>query len=201
MHALAAPGQARSVGHGGERAVQREADTDVARGEEVDRRDLVEPALSAHRVECGAQEVHVADAGDLGRVLEGQEEPGGGAGFGGALEQVDAVEGDGAGGGVAVAAGEDVGQGALARPVGSHDGVHLAGSDIEVEAAQHGLAGDGGGEVLDVEHQPTVPSRLRRMSAWASTAYSMGSSSNTSRQKPLTIMAVASSSVRPRWRQ
>src|SRR5574338_698674 len=66
----------------------------------------------ASRGECGAQEVHVADAGDLGRVLEGQEQPGGGAGFGGALEQVDAVEGDGAGGGVALAAGEDVGQGA-----------------------------------------------------------------------------------------
>src|SRR5690606_2498009 len=112
-----------------------------------------------------------------------------------------AVEGDRAGDVVAVAAGQHVRQGGLAGPVGTYDGVDLAGGDVEVEPVEDRPPGDRRVQVRDVQHQPTAPSRLTRMSAWASTAYSIGSSSKTSRQNPLTIIVDASSSVRPRWRQ
>ena len=46
--------------------------------------------------------------------------------------------------------------------------------------------------------QPTLPSKLTSSSFWASTANSMGSSLNTWRQKPLTIMFTASSLLIPR---
>ena len=48
---------------------------------------------------------------------------------------------------------------------------------------------------------PTDPSSDTLSSFCASTANSIGSSRNTSLQKPLTIMFTASSVVRPRWRQ
>jgi len=53
-------------------------------------------------------------------------------------------------------------------------------------------------EVSDVQHHPTLPSRLTLNSRVASTANSIGSSLTTSRQKPLTILATASSSEIPR---
>src|SRR3546814_7882105 len=45
---------------------------------------------------------------------------------------------------------------------------------------------------------PTLPSRLIPRSFWASTANSMGSCCSTSRQKPFTISATASSAESPR---
>ena len=56
--------------------------------EEVHRVELVEPTLAAHRVERGAQEVEVSDAGDLDGMLEREEDPGGGAVLGRHGEQV-----------------------------------------------------------------------------------------------------------------
>src|SRR6187402_2295155 len=50
-------------------------------------------------------------------------------------------------------------------------------------------------------NHPTLPSRLTPSSFCASTANSIGSSLNTSLQKPLTISERESSSDRPRWRQ
>ncbi len=58
-----------------------------------------------------------------------------------------------------------------------------------------------GAQSLDLEHQPTDPSRLMASSFCASTANSIGSSFSTSLQKPLTIKPTASSWLRPRWRQ
>jgi hypothetical protein len=52
-----------------------------------------------------------------------------------------------------------------------------------------------------VGRHPTLPSRLIVMSFCASTANSIGNCCNTSRTKPLTISAVASSADRPRCRQ
>src|SRR5258708_14079476 len=48
---------------------------------------------------------------------------------------------------------------------------------------------------------PTLPSSLMAISFCASTANSIGSCCSTSRTKPLTINAVASSAERPRCRQ
>src|SRR5579871_2332549 len=54
--------------------------------------------------------------------------------------------------------------------------------------------------VWDRAH-PTLPSSETPTSFWASTANSIGRCCSTSRQKPLTISATASSADRPRWRQ
>ena len=82
---------------------------------------------------------------------------------------------------------------------------------VERQAVEDLLAVDLDVEVLDLEHcvrspiscrpQPTLPSSEMPSSFLASTANSIGSSSITSRQKPLTISATASSSGMPRLRQ
>ena len=124
---------------------------------------------------------------------------------------------------VAVAAGEDGGQRALAAAVRAHDGVDFAGVDGQVDAFEDLLALHAGAEVFDFENgllvhgelieirdrfvwielpcQPTLPSRLTPRSFCASTANSIGSSLNTSLQKPFTIMFTASCVEMPRWLQ
>ena len=75
----------------------------------------------------GAQERQAGDAGDLHRVLEGEEHALGGALVGLHLEQALAVPEDVAVGDLVVlAAGQHVGERRLARAVGAHDRVHLA---------------------------------------------------------------------------
>jgi len=64
--------------------------------------------------------------------------------------------------------------------------------------ASAGMTGRGRGERGDY---PTEPSSEIPTSFWASTANSIGSCCSTSRQKPLTTRATASSSPMPRWRQ
>ena len=53
---------------------------------------------------------------------------------------------------IGVAAGEDAGQRALAGAVGPHDGMDLAGVDLEVDAAEDFLVVDAGVEVEDGKH-------------------------------------------------
>ena len=188
--------------------------------------DLLLTPRPAQRIERGAQEVHVGDAWDLHGVLEGQKHAGGRALLRRHRQQVLAVIADLAAGHlVAFPAGEDVGERALARAVGAHDGVDLAGADLQVDASQNLLVVDRDAQVLDPQHtflkpvlvglgreaggrvggprpaQPTLPSRLIASSFCASTANSIGSSCITSLQKPLTINATASSSDSPRCRQ
>src|SRR5271163_3148086 len=57
------------------------------------------------------------------------------------------------------------------------------------------------GDIDDWLRHPTLPSRLMAISFCASTANSIGSCWSTSRTKPLTISAVASSPDSPRCRQ
>src|SRR5690606_35483738 len=183
--------------------------------EELHRVQLLLAAHLALGVERAAQEVGVVHARDLDRVLEGQEQAGGGALLRLQLQQGLAVELDRAGGDlVAVAAGEDVAKGRLAGAVGAHDGVHLARLDLQREALEDFLAGDAGVEVFDLEHgigdsglgegsgrrrrpQPTLPSSETSSSFLASTANSIGSSRKTCLQKPSTISETASSSEMP----
>ena len=88
-------------------------------------------------VERGLQEVDVAHAGDLHRVLERQEDSLAGPLLRRHGQQVGALVQHLAGGDlIAGAPREDMGQSALARAVGPHDGVHLARSHAEVEPAQ-----------------------------------------------------------------
>ena len=110
-------------------------------------------AVLADGVDGGAQEVGVGDAGDLDGILEGEEDAFAGALLGVHVEQVLALEEDLALGDlVGVAAGEDAGERALAGAVGPHDGVDLAGVDLEVDAAEDFLVVDAGVEVVDGEH-------------------------------------------------
>ena len=163
----------------------------------------------APRVHRGLEQVDVVDAGNFHRVLESEEQPGTRTLFGRQRKEVTTFELHAAAGDfVAGPAGEHVRQRALARSIGAHDGVHLAGIDGEGQSLQHLLAADGGGEILDLQHwrrhrlvHPTAPSRLTANRACASTANSMGNSLRTVLQKPLTIMFTASSSSMPRCRQ
>jgi len=112
--------------------------------EEVHGVELLLAAMVADGVERGPEEVGVADARDLDRVLEGEEEALAGAGLGVELEQVLVCVADLAAGDlVLLASGEDAGQGALAGAVGSHDGVDLAGFAFEVDALEDLCAFDG----------------------------------------------------------
>src|SRR5664280_563498 len=167
----------------------------LGQGEESHYIELLEPASPALNSVRRAQEVQVAHPGDLHRVLEGEEEAGRGTVLGRQGEQVLVLEADRA------AAGKHVGEGALARAVRAHDGVYFARRNFEVDSPEDLVVTDPGVEVLDLQHHPTLPSRLTLRSLWASTANSMGNSLKTSRQKPFTIMETASSSEIPRWRQ
>ena len=101
-----------------------------------------------------AQELGDRDAGDLLRVLEGQEHAGLAAHVGRPAGDVLALEQDPARrhlvGGVAE---QGVGQRRLARAVGPHQGVHLAGADDQVDALEDLGAFDGHVEVLDLEQR------------------------------------------------
>ena len=134
-------------------------------------------------------------------MLEGEKEPGCGPLLRRQGEQVPALEEDLSGDVVGFASGEHVGEGALARAVGAHDRVDLACLQLQGETSEDLGLTDLGAQILDPKHQPTLPSRLTLKRRCASTANSIGSSLNTSRQNPLTIIEVASSSPMPRWRQ
>ena len=104
----------------------------------------------------GAQEVGDGDAGDLDRVLHGEEEAGAGALVDGHREHVLAVEGDrSALDLVPRVAGDRVREGGLAGAVRAHDGVDLALVDREVDALEDVLGAliglDRDLEVLDFQ--------------------------------------------------
>src|SRR5579875_1814950 len=170
-------------------------------GEELDRSDLLFAAGATLGIERSAQEVHGGYAGDLDGMLEAEEHSCRGTLLGGHAQQVKVIEEDAPCGHlVGFATGEDVGQGALARPVRTHHRVDLAVGDLQADSVENLTVTDRNVQAVDTQHQPTAPSRLTDSSRWASTANSIGSSRNTSRQKPLTIIEVASSSGMPRWR-
>src|SRR5690606_10745831 len=128
---------------------------------------------------------------------------------------------------VVLAAGEHIAQGGLVRDVAAHHGMHLTGRDDEVHALEDFAVldasvqvadfKDGGGHVFSPDTKasplwrqpqialragyPTLPSRLIEISFCVSTMNSIGRCCSTSRTKPLTISATASSSERPRCMQ
>ena len=106
----------------------------------VGRVELGLAARLALGVERGAQEGHVADARDLDRILEREEQPRRRPLLRLEREQVLAVERRGALGDlVALAAGEHVGERRLARAVRPHDRMHLARPHLEVDALEDRL--------------------------------------------------------------
>ena len=92
------------------------------------------PALRGQRL---GQRIDQRDARHLGRILHREEEAGVGPLPRRERQEVDAVEGDRAGAHVvARAAGDDVRQRGLPRPVRTHHRVHLAALHREVDPAQ-----------------------------------------------------------------
>ena len=109
----------------------------------------VAPARPGGRLEQGVER----HARDLGRVLQGEEQPGLRPLPRVERQEIDAVEGDSpAEHLVAGTAHHHVGQRRLARSVGTHHGVHLAGPHGEVDAAQDLLARHPGPQSGDLEH-------------------------------------------------
>jgi hypothetical protein len=117
------------------------------------------PRWVALGVQRRAQEVGVADAGDLHRILEGEEQALAGALLRGLLDQVLTEILDGTFTDVVVlASGQHRRQGALARAVGAHDGVDLAGVDGQIDALEDLVALNGGMKIGQFEH--VLPSVL-----------------------------------------
>jgi hypothetical protein len=101
-----------------------------------------------------AEELHHRDAGDLLRVLEGEEHAGLGPHVGGPSGDVVALEADPPSGDLVVGVAEQgVRQGGLARPVRPHEGVQLALVHGEVDAAQDLVPIHGHVEVVDLEQR------------------------------------------------
>src|SRR5262245_21132638 len=142
--------------------------------EELGRRELGLAALLALRVERGAQERHGGDAGNLERILEGEEQALGGALVGRQAQDILAVEQHLAlGDDVVVFAGEHVGERRLARAVRAHDGMHRALLDHELEAVEDLPAFDLDMQVLHFQQGHrcflrTLASSFRRRVAAAS---------------------------------
>ena len=160
---------------------------------------LLFPAALAERVVAGAEEVVHADAGYLDGVLEREEESAAGPLLRGEGQQVLAVERDRPRrDDVAGMARQHISERTLPGAVGAHDGVRLAGGDMEVDAREDLDAAYLGAQVSNVEHQPTAPSRFMSSRRFASTANSSGSRLTTSRTNPLMINDWASSGESPR---
>jgi hypothetical protein len=99
------------------------------------------------------QEIHVAHPRNLHRVLEGKKHPLARPLLGRQRQKIFAVVLHRAAGHLELLApGQHLRQRALARAVRAHDGVHLAGAHVEVDAVQNRLAFDADLQVLDRQH-------------------------------------------------
>lgn len=125
---------------------------------ELDRGQRRFAARAADGIERRAQEFHVGDTGDLDRILEAEKHAGPRALFHRQCQQILAEIFDAAAGDlVALAAGEHRGQRALARTVRPHDGVDLAGADLQAQALEDRSAIDRGVQISDLEHESSTP--------------------------------------------
>ena len=115
--------------------------------------ELFEAAMPAPGVQGGLQEIGIVDAGDLHRILKGEEHAFPRAFLRCHLEKVLAVVEDfPVGDLVAVATSQHVGEGALAGTVGSHDGVHFTGLHFQIETTDDFFAVNADVQILDAEH-------------------------------------------------
>jgi hypothetical protein len=121
--------------------------------QEIHRVELLEPLVLARGVQARTQEVGRADARNLHRVLERQEDAFARPLFGIHVEEILAQVGDlSAGHLVRVAPGQHLRQRALSGAVGPHDGVHFPGFHGEVDPPENLPVPDFRSEVLDFQH-------------------------------------------------
>ena len=107
----------------------------------------------------GAEEIGVADARQLDRILEGEEQAGRRTLLWLHGQDVLAEEGDRAARDlIALTAGEHIGERRFARAVGTHDGMNLALGDREIDALEDFLIIDRGRQALDFQHLSKRPS-------------------------------------------
>ena len=101
----------------------------------------------------GADEVGDTDAGDLARILEGEENAGAGTLVNGHFKNPFSLQGDGAAGdNISFVAGDDLGKGGFSGAVWPHDGVDFAGWDLKADAFEDfGAVFESGVEVLDMQ--------------------------------------------------
>src|SRR5207249_3946784 len=110
-------------------------------------------AMLADRVERRLEQIDIAYARYLDRILESQKYAFACPLLGRDVEQVAAFVGDFTGRHTKrLASGQDVRERALAGTVRSHDCVHFAGDDTQIDAAQDGLAINADVEVFDFKH-------------------------------------------------
>ena len=133
---------------------------------ELGRRQLAQALRFAMRVERRLEEGHGGDAGDLDRILEGEEQARHRALVRLQVEDRCAVQqhltlGDL----VIVLAGENVGERRLAGAVRPHDGVHFAGLHRQGETLQDLAVANPCVKVLDLEHGSVLSSVWPRR-AW-----------------------------------
>ena len=92
-------------------------------------------AMGPERIQGCFQKIGVADTRDFNRILEGHEQPCARPLLWIHFEEVLASKPDlPAGHFVGLPTGQDLCQGALARPIGSHDGMHFAGLNGEIDS-------------------------------------------------------------------
>ena len=124
---------------------------------EFGRREIAFSSRTPVRVERRLQKSHRADAGNFRRILKRQKHAPKRALVRLELQQVFSVEPNLAGRDLIVRlAGNDVGQGRLARAVRPHDRRDLARIHAETEAVQNRLVLDRNAEVLDFEHRDST---------------------------------------------
>src|SRR5699024_8594509 len=110
---------------------------------EYDRVDFRLAMIGTTRIKGSPQHVEIGYAGDFHRILETEENAFAGALTGVQSQQILVLIGDAAGGDVVVlAAGKNAGESGLARAVRTHDGMRLAGADIQIDTPQDGTAFD-----------------------------------------------------------
>ena len=111
------------------------------------------------------EELHVADARDVHRILKREEQAEMGPRIRGHPHEARALEPHVARGHFDLGpSGEGIRQGALAGSIGAHDGVHFPGPNREVDAVQDRLARSACLQVHDFEHwsaPAAIPRRLR----------------------------------------
>jgi hypothetical protein len=115
----------------------------------------------ALRVQGGPEQVDVVDAGDLHRILEPEEDALAGPLLRAHGQQVPAAEADGPGGDLEpLAPGQHVGERALARAVGPHDGMDLARPDPQGEPLEDRRAGHADMQVVYFQQHDDVNAGL-----------------------------------------
>ena len=115
-------------------------------------------SMLAYGIHGGLQKIDVAHSGDLHRILKGHEDAFAGPFLGLHVQQVPVpVENTAPGHFETFPARQHLGQGALARPVGTHDGVHFSRRHFQVHPFQDRLPLHFDVQIFDLQHYVPFP--------------------------------------------